>query len=131
LARTLVLAAALGVTIAAGGARAQVAPTAHPSSSGPNPVAAISVGPSIAVIALYSWGGLRLGTRCEWPVLTLKDLQFKNDVLAVGGVEYFTQSYDSFIRFRRERCSCCRRAGPPGWTCRGSLMINRWGSYAV
>src|SRR5204863_1190435 len=58
--------------------------------------------PSLAVFGLYSWGGFGLGARLEWPILAnvIKDFQWKNDLLAVGGLEYYTQSYSTFGSFR-------------------------------
>jgi hypothetical protein len=54
--------------------------------------------PSIAIFGLYSWGGIGLGGRLEWPLLEnlVKEIPFKNDLLAVGGIEYYTESFDTF-----------------------------------
>ncbi len=58
--------------------------------------------PAFALFGLYSWGGYGLGARVEWPIAQntmqsiAKDFQFKNEIVGVGGIDYYTQSYGWF-----------------------------------
>ena len=54
--------------------------------------------PAIALFGLYSWGGFGLGARVEWPLAQnlIKEVAYPNEIVGVGGIEYYTQSYSLF-----------------------------------
>lgn len=83
-------------------AKAATSPADASSPVSKSPAPADAGKASIALFGLYSWGGVGLGGRVEWPVLmnAVKEVQWRNDIFAVGGVEYYTQSYNTFGSYR-------------------------------
>ena len=91
-----------GNTVCRSGSCVPKLSTATSDSSGTtsNATAANNARPSIVLFGLlpYSGGGIGLGigARVEYPVAVnvIKEMPFKNDIFVVGGLDYYTHSYD-------------------------------------
>lgn len=70
--------------------------TASSGAASSGPAAANNARPSIVILGLYSYGGFGIGARVEYPVAlnVLKEVPWRNDIFVVGGIEYYTQSYN-------------------------------------